>query len=218
MRKLVLTVLVMRKNSSRFVPTDAIMNVWFEWVVFVCGNAQSCKKHCDWVFGVLFVKCSKLQKKKKHCDWVFCVLFVEMLKAAKKQKKTLWLSVWCFVCGNAQSCKTKLQKKKKNIVIDDWVFCVLFVKMLKAVKPFSDCGLRKLVLTVLVVMRKKKNSWRFFCTHYCNEWKGTQKKKGAEIVALHNLFWLAIFQTISFSRSPKYRRTGNFYFFSCLDM
>jgi hypothetical protein len=129
MRKLALTVLVMRKNSSRFVPTDAIMNVWFEWVVFVCGNAQSCKKHCDWVFGVMFVKCSKLQKtfwfeclvfclwnaqscKKKKNIVIECFVFC-LWKCSKLQKKKKhcdwWLSVLCFVCENAESCKTILR-------------------------------------------------------------------------------------------------------------
>jgi hypothetical protein len=93
----------------------AAKSIVIECLVFCLWNAQSCKKKKNIViecFVFCLWKCSKLPKnKKKHCDWVFGVLFVEMLKAAKKKKKHCdwWLSVLCFVCENAESCKTILR-------------------------------------------------------------------------------------------------------------
>ncbi len=81
--------------------------LWLSVWCFVCEMLKAAKNIVIWVFGVLFVKCSKLQKKKNiviEC-FVFC-----LWKCSKLQKKKKhcdwWLSVLCFVCENAESCKT----------------------------------------------------------------------------------------------------------------
>jgi hypothetical protein len=76
-----------------------------------------------------------------------------MLKAAKHIVMSVFV---CFVW--------EMLKAAKHTMIECFVCFVC--EMLKAVKPFSDCGLRKLVLTVLVM---RKNLSRFAPIAIMNE-------------------------------------------------